>query len=138
MLHSTRLSQLLTSSSSSSSSSSLSSSFPMLHCVWAYCSSDRPLGGQFNSQVSERSSSDTEVKCLVFGICRRLSGESACLPHIPHNRPQTNGAKLNKGKEDRGENEEETLILLGGRWGQERCSKAEDMNKTSLDHLFST
>lgn len=61
--HSAWLSQLLTSSSSSLSSS------PMLHCVWADCCSDRPLVRQFNSQVSECTSSDTQVKCLVFGIC---------------------------------------------------------------------
>lgn len=65
----------------------------MLHCVWADCCSDRPLGGRFSSQVSEHTSSDTRVKSLVFRICRWLPGESACLRHVSKKIAQVNKEK---------------------------------------------
>lgn len=85
----------------------------MLHCVWAHCCADSPLGGQSNSQVSECGSTDTRVKCLVFGICCWPSGESLYLPYIPHNRPQTSTAKHNKGRDDSRGNKGKTHWFLG-------------------------
>lgn len=114
---------------------SLSSSSPMLHCVWADCCSDRPLGGQFNSQASARTSSDTRVKCPVFGICHRFSGEAARLPHIPHNRPQTNTAKLNKGKEDRGGQKKKETLVFWEEQGRGMMEKSCGRKQTCFGHV---
>lgn len=118
MLHSTWLSQLLTSSSFSLPSSPSSSSSAMFHCVCADCCSDRPLGGQFNGQVFERTSSDTEIKCLVFGFGCWLSGESGYLPNISHEDNWTNTATLNKARDESKKSKEGTLVLRK-KWGEE-------------------